>query len=145
MDSIVWTEENLKKSRSPFSIYFYLKKSDGNYEDAKKLYGQFLEEKSPFRNPKNRPNSIEYWQSRGCSLIESKQKVKEFQSKPLDLDKYVEKYGEEIGTSKYYVINTFIDSQNIGEKELNDLRDNVVVNLSGRGDKDLETYMKMMK
>ena len=119
MDSIVWTEENLKKSRSPFSIYFYLKKSDGNYEDAKKLYGQFLEEKSPFRNPKNRPNSIEYWQSRGCSLIESKQKVKEFQSKPLDLDKYVEKYGEEIGTSKYQTRKE--NYQNRFDVEINNL------------------------
>jgi hypothetical protein len=101
MEDLIWTQENINKSKSPFSIYFYLKKTNGDYNSAKKLYDDFLEKKSPFRNPKNRPNTIEYWISRGYSEDDAKIKIKEIQSKPLDLEKYIEKYGEENGLKKY--------------------------------------------
>jgi hypothetical protein len=101
MENLTWTQENIKRSKSPFSIYFYLKKTDGDYNSAKKLYDDFLEKKSPFRNPKNRPNTIEYWVSRGYSKDDAKSKVSEIQSKPLDLNEYIEKYGEEKGLEKY--------------------------------------------
>lgn len=101
METLIWTQENLKKSKSPFSIYFYLKKTNDDYNSAKKLYDDFLEKKSPFRNPKNRPNTIEYWVARGYSKEDAKLKVSELQSKPLDLNEYVEKYGEEKGLERY--------------------------------------------
>jgi hypothetical protein len=53
----------------------------------------------------------------------------------LDEIEYNKLKNGESGNSKYYEITTFIDSQNIGEKELNDLRDNVVVNLKGNNPK----------
>lgn len=101
MENLIWTQETLKKSKSPFSIYFYLKKTNGDYDASKKLYEDFLEKKSPFRNPKNRPNTIEYWVYRGYSEDNAKLKVSEIQSKPLDFNDYVEKYGEEVGFKKY--------------------------------------------
>lgn len=101
MEKLIWTQENIKKSRSPFSIYFYLKKTNGDYDSAKKLHADFLEKKSPFRNPKNRPNTIVYWTSRGYSEEDAKLKVKEVQSKPLDLDLYIKKYGKIDGFKKY--------------------------------------------
>jgi hypothetical protein len=101
METLVWTQENIKKSRSPFSIYFYLKKNNGDYNSAKKLYDDFLKEKSPFRNPKNRPNTIEYWTSRGYTETDALLEISKIQSKPLDLTHYVEKYGEQLGLEKY--------------------------------------------
>ena len=101
MENLTWTQENIKKSRSPFSIYFYLKKTDGDYNSAKKLYDDFLEKKSPFRNPKNRPNTIDYWVFRGYSEEDAKLKVSEVQSKPIDLNEYIKKYGEQKGLEKY--------------------------------------------
>lgn len=97
-----WSEEELRKSRSPFSIYFYLKKTNGDELKSRKMLENFLNEKSPFRNKKNRPSSIEYWLNRGYSLEESDQKLKEFQSKPLDINLYIEKYGYELGTIKFH-------------------------------------------
>lgn len=101
MENVVWNDETIKKSRSPFSIYFYLKKTDGNLEEAKVLMEKFLQEKSPFRNKKNRPSSIEYWVYRGYSEDEARIKVSEFQSRPLDLETYIAKYGEDEGTSRF--------------------------------------------
>jgi hypothetical protein len=53
----------------------------------------------------------------------------------LDEIEYNKLKNGESGTSKYYEITTFIDTNNIGEKELNDLRDNVVVKLKGNNPK----------
>jgi hypothetical protein len=53
----------------------------------------------------------------------------------LDETEYNKLKNGESGTSKYYEITTFIDSKNVGEKELNDLRDNVVVRLKGNNPK----------
>jgi hypothetical protein len=53
----------------------------------------------------------------------------------LDEIEYNKLKNGESGTSKYYEISTLIDSKIIGEKELNDLRDNVVVRLKGNNPK----------
>lgn len=53
----------------------------------------------------------------------------------LDEIEYNKLKNGESGTSKYYEITTLIDSQNIGEKELDDLRDNIVVRLKGSNPK----------
>lgn len=98
---VVWNSETLKKSNSPFSIYFYLKKCNGDYDSAKVLYENFLNKNSPFRKKQNRPNCVEYWISKGYNKNESKLKVKEFQSHPLDLEDYKKRYGIENGTKKY--------------------------------------------
>jgi hypothetical protein len=101
MEKTIWDADTIRKSKSPFSIYFYLKKTNDNYDEAQKLYQEFLEKKSPFRNKKNRPNTIEYWTNKGYSEYEAKIKISEIQSKPLDLDQYISKYGDKIGLEKY--------------------------------------------
>lgn len=101
MEELIWTEETIKKSRSPYSIYFYLKKTNGNHEEAKVLMEKFLQEKSPFRQKHNQPSCIEYWVKKGYSESEAKIKVSEFQSKPLDLEAYISKYGEKEGRARF--------------------------------------------
>jgi|694.fasta_scaffold64325_7 hypothetical protein len=101
MEDLIWNEETIRKSRSPFSIYFYLKKTNGNQEEAQKLYREFLDKNVPFKEKHNRPNAKEYWMTRGFSEEEAIIKVREFQSKPLDLEIYIEKYGEEEGLAKF--------------------------------------------
>lgn len=101
MEELIWNEETIRKSRSPFSIYFYLKKTNGNQEESQKLLRKFLDKNVPFKEKKNRPNAVEYWIARGCSEEEAILKVKEFQSKPLDLDIYISKYGEEEGLARF--------------------------------------------
>lgn len=34
MEELIWNEETIRKSRSPYSIYFYLKKTNGNREEV---------------------------------------------------------------------------------------------------------------
>jgi len=124
MEELIWNEETIRKSRSPYSIYFYLKKTNGNREEAQKLYREFLDRNAVFKQNKNRMNSTEYWTTRGYTEEEAIIKVKEFQSKPLDLDVYILKYGEEEGQKRFNkrkknLQNRFdVEIKNI-QKELN--------------------------
>lgn len=119
---VVWNLETLKKSNSPFSIYFYLKKCNEDYDSARVLYENFLSKNSPFRKKQNRPNCVEYWIAKGYDKDESNLKVKEFQSHPLDLEEYKNRYGQEEGIKKYnlrkenYQSRFDVEIQNIQKK-----------------------------
>jgi signal recognition particle subunit SEC65 len=117
-----WSEKEKKSSNSPFSIYFYYKKTGGDEAKAKKLYEEFLEKKSPFRKKENRPTSLEYWINKGYSESKAKLKLSEFQSKPLDEGLYIKKYGEDEGKIRYE--NRAKAHKNIFEKEIQNIVEN---------------------
>lgn len=100
LDTKTWSPEEHKKSNSPNSIFFYIKKGM-NLEESKtalKLHQKKLYEKTCHIE---HPNKTGYWLKKGFTYEQAIEKVKEFQSNPLNLNAYIKKYGIEEGIKKY--------------------------------------------
>jgi len=94
-----WTEVEKRKSNSPNSIYFYLKKDLSLEESYKALEGH--RSKLPFRDKTNTPSNLAYWIKKGFSEEEAKQKVSETQGTRGSKKYKIDKYGEEVGLEKH--------------------------------------------
>lgn len=71
-------EETTHKSRSPNSIYFYLKKYDNDLEKAQISLEEY---RSRMKGKLKNPNTSEFWTDKGYSEEEAKKKISEIQTK----------------------------------------------------------------
>lgn len=103
-----WTNIEHKKSRSPNSLYFYIKKGF-SLEDAEKQIIEFR--KKIYSNRKPVPTQIEYWINKGFSKEDAFVKRQEFGKLPMNLDFYIKRFGIELGTKKYNIRKEKITSK----------------------------------
>lgn len=90
-----------RKQISPKSIEFYKKKyPDLSLEEQKKLLQKHYKKTKENTPPESRQQRVEYWISRGYSLKEAQENVKERQAVGR-LDKFIERYGEKEGTERW--------------------------------------------
>lgn len=112
-----WTDLERKKSQSPNSVYFYLKKGM-TFDEANSVLMEHRK-KLPFQkgHKKNSPLRVDYWLNKGYSIEDANANILQFQSKPLNLKYYIDKYGPEIGIKKYESRKKSMDSRQSVELE----------------------------
>lgn len=82
------TTEEQRKSISPYSPYFYIRKYIISYDDAVIMRDEFLKNIN-----KLVPSQIEYWKNKGYSNLESAEMVSKNQQ-TFSKEKLIQKYGE---------------------------------------------------
>lgn len=90
------TTEEYRKSLSPFSIHFYLKKGYSKDEAIK------LRDEAVIKSNEDKliPTQLEYWLRKGLSKEDAMEKLSERQS-TFTLEKCIDKYGEAKGRERW--------------------------------------------
>lgn len=93
-----------RKQRSPKCIEFYeLRYPEASHEDHLRMLDEHKASvKKILQDPKNQVLCADYWLSKGYTIEETEQKLnEEYQKRSLSLEKYIERYGEELGRKKF--------------------------------------------
>ena len=95
------TSQEKRNSISPRNIAFYERKyPELSHEEHLKLQKEFFEKNRSAVKNAVKPTNIEYYLNQGYSYEDAYLKLKERQT-TNSLEKFIEKYGEEIGNIKY--------------------------------------------
>lgn len=138
IDRNCWTDLENNKSKSPFSLYFYLKQF-GNFNEAYNTWKIFQLENNPinkkiFQITYNK-HTIEYWTALGYSEEYAKTQITKLQSKisSLKLEDYIKLYGENEGTFRFNE-----KQKNYANRKNKDIRRRMRVNDISREEAELE-------
>jgi hypothetical protein len=96
------TTQKERNAKSPRNIEFYIKKyPELSIEECEKLRQDFFKKNNERVKSAIKDTNIEYYLNQGLSKEEAYLRLKERQT-TFTLEKCIQKYGEEIGTIKYY-------------------------------------------
>lgn len=93
-----------RKQRSPKCIEFYeLRYPEVSHEEHLRMLNEHKASvKKILQDSKNQVLCADYWLNKGYTIEEAEQKLnEEYQKRSLSLEKYIERYGEEVGRRKF--------------------------------------------